>query len=308
MKNLLSAAEHFNLGAVSLCPDIAVAGSPERTDFRAVVKTADSRLIILEKVNPRRAEHRKAMAAVLAALSGSGMPQVVPFLTDKDGRTLGDIDGECWQAVPYVNGVQLDRPAYAFEGWRGTVSARFLVDFKKATQAGAVFKESPVFDLPAYIDGLWSVIRRRRPEVAQAFIPMKRHVEERLNPFYRQLPTGFCHGDYHALNIIWGESGINAVIDWEFFGVKPELYDAANMLSCLGIEDPSALDGAWADNFMAVLKGSGLYTTEGFRILPDFMIAMRFAWVSEWLRKDDDDMLQMELDYFDILKERCRPL
>jgi homoserine kinase type II len=28
---------------------------------------------------------------------------------------------------------------------------------------------------------------------------------------------------------------------------------------------------------------------------------MRFAWLSEWLRKDDREMIGLELDYMDLL-------
>ena len=139
-------------------------------------------------------------------------------------------------------------------------------------------------------------------------MPMKRHVDAALYPLYSRLPTGFCHGDYHAVNIIWGAATIHAVIDWEFLGVKPELYDAANMLACLGIEDPAALEGDYVRDFIGTLKGSGLFAAESFRVLPDLMIGLRFAWLSEWLRKNDEDMIQMELDYFEILKERREDL
>ena len=43
----------------------------------------------------------------------------------------------------------------------------------------------------------------------------------------------FAHGDYHPLNVIWTKAGIAAVIDWEFSGLKPEMYDAAILVGCL---------------------------------------------------------------------------
>jgi len=38
------------------------------------------------------------------------------------------------------------------------------------------------------------------------------------------------------------------------------------------------------------------------------VIASRFGWLSEWLRKRDHEMLEMELDYFDILVHQRRAL
>jgi len=36
---------------------------------------------------------------------------------------------------------------------------------------------------------------------------------------------------------------------------------------------------------------------------PDFVVALRFAWLSEWLRRDDVEMIALELDYMDLLIE-----
>ena len=36
--------------------------------------------------------------------------------------------------------------------------------------------------------------------------------------------------------------------------------------------------------------------------LTDFVLALRFAWLSEWLRKDDEEMLELELVYWEILR------
>lgn len=44
-------------------------------------------------------------------------------------------------------------------------------------------------------------------------------------------------------------------------------------------------------------------------MLPEFVTALRFAWLSDWLRKRDDDMAEMETDYLHLLlrgRERLR--
>ena len=42
--------------------------------------------------------------------------------------------------------------------------------------------------------------------------------------------------------------------------------------------------------------------------LPEFIIAIRFAWLSEWLRKKDNDMISLECDYMDLLTDNTKTL
>ena len=71
--------------------------------------------------------------------------------------------------------------------------------------------------------------------------PVISFLENRFMKVHDMLPVSFCHGDFHPLNIIWSKDSIKAVIDWEFLGMKPEIYDAANLIGCIGIEDPQGL-------------------------------------------------------------------
>jgi Ser/Thr protein kinase RdoA (MazF antagonist) len=120
-------------------------------------------------------------------------------------------------------------------------------------------------------------------------------------PVHDRLPTGFCHGDFHPLNIIWGNTEIRAVIDWEFCGTKPETYDLANLLGCLGMEDPQSLDGPFAGQLIQRLRKAGIFSDTSWQALPDLMLAIRFAWLSEWLRKNDRPMIRLEADYMALL-------
>lgn len=127
------------------------------------------------------------------------------------------------------------------------------------------------------------------------------HLEAHLFPLHDQLPMGFCHGDFHPLNIIWGKSDIRAVIDWEFCGIKPEIYDLANLLGCLGMEDPRSLTGPFAGRLLHWLKQARCFKDASWRALPDLILAIRFAWLSEWLRKKDRPMIRLEADYLALL-------
>ena len=80
------------------------------------------------------------------------------------------------------------------------------------------------------------------------------------------------------------------------------------MVSCLGIEDPECLVTGAVVDFIRTLKRSGAYDEKSFEHLPALVIAMRFAWVSEWLRKKDEEMLRLEFDYFDLLTKHLSGL
>lgn len=103
------------------------------------------------------------------------------------------------------------------------------------------------------------------------------------------LPVRFCHGDYHPLNVIWSASGINAVIDWEFLGHKPEIYDVAMMIGCLGMEKPQSLTGDLVFEFVKRLKESGLIAKKSW------------AWLSDWLKRSDQEMIDLEAVYIQLL-------
>ncbi|MBF0485217.1 MAG: aminoglycoside phosphotransferase family protein [Candidatus Omnitrophica bacterium] len=291
----------WDIEAKCLRPEIFIAGSPERTDYRVVVETVKGALLVVEKVSPRLLEHKQRIAQALQFLKAQKLSPITPYLDSSQGLFLVKAEDFFWQVVPFVVGVELNRPEYIFDDWRGIVAGEFLTALHFASQGIPFFKSTDSFSLPAYIDELMGVIRKRRRDVVSQIDAIYSYVQKYLYPVYIDLPTGFCHGDYHPVNIIWQDKAMAAVIDWEFLGYKPELYDAANMLSCLGIEDPEGLKNGAAVHFVHTLKGAGVYSDISFQHLLDLVIAVRFAWLSEWLRKKDNDMIEMEFDYFHIL-------
>jgi len=51
------------------------------------------------------------------------------------------------------------------------------------------------------------------------------------------------------------------------------------------------------------MRDEGGFAETSWTCLPEFVVALRFAWLSEWLRKDDVEMIGLELDYMDLLIE-----
>ncbi|RXF76689.1 aminoglycoside phosphotransferase, partial [Desulfovibrio sp. DS-1] len=167
---------------------------------------------------------------------------------------------------------------------------------------------------------------RRLPEAARRLHPV-RDALEALPDVLAAQPVVLAHGDAHPLNLIWAPCGkgddapadgsgpptceplaaLRGVIDWEFAGAQPALYDAANCIGCVGFEHPSGLGRGFAAGFTTALRqGVAPYELAGMgadmlRHLPLMVLASRFGWLSEWLRRGDREMLGMELDYCDIL-------
>ena len=145
------------------------------------------------------------------------------------------------------------------------------------------------------------VVNKNKPILFDKFQPVVNFLENNYFTFSDEMPLAFCHGDFHPLNIIWGNKKINSVIDWEFMGYKTEIYDVANMIGCIGIEDPNSLTGGLVVNFIKDLKNSQMISDFSWEHLLESIIAQRFGWLSEWLRKNDLEMQEMEEVYLKLL-------
>jgi homoserine kinase type II len=300
---LAAMSRRWEMAFVRFRADLSLAGSPERTDWRSVVETEDSRLFVLEKIPSKLYGGKRRIAGILQQLSDRGVQQVVAYLPDADGEFIHLINHGLWQLCPYVGGVVLDRPAYTMDGWRGDAVADFLILFIVTGRHVPMALETSSFSIAAYTLDLFTTLSGREPVIADRFQPFMAHLKDRLFPIAEGLPTGFCHGDVHPINMIWGTQSIRAVIDWEFCGVKPEIYDLANLLGCLGMEDPQSLNGPFVHRLVSRLRRSNIFADESWKALPDLMLAIRFAWLSEWMRKDDQPMIRLEADYMALLME-----
>ncbi|MCB2144953.1 MAG: aminoglycoside phosphotransferase family protein [Deltaproteobacteria bacterium] len=291
-----------------LRPDLPLAGSPERTVWRSVVETSGKRQLVLEKIPSNIYGRKRRIAGVLQELSDRGLSQTAPYLPDAGGEFIPLVDHGLWQLCPYVGGVVLDRPAYVMDGWRGDAVADFLIGLHAICHRDPAVFDTPPFSVSAYIRDLFAALSQRDQKVAERYRPFMDHLGKRFFSVHDRLPTRFCHGDLHPINIIWGERSIRAVIDWEFCGIKPEAYDLANLLGCLGMEDPKSLAGPFVSRLISRLRSSGPFSDESWDTLPDLMLALRFAWLSEWMRKKDQPMIRLEADYMSLLLDHRQDL
>ncbi len=53
--------------------------------------------------------------------------------------------------------------------------------------------------------------------------------------------------------------------------------------------------------FLRQIKSADIISPIGWQYFPEYILALRFAWLSEWLRKKDRQMLKLEADYMGVL-------
>jgi homoserine kinase type II len=280
-------------------PEIPIQGSPERCLDRVVVR-GDAADWLLEELDAGCLARKSAIAARLAHLSRRGLPVAAP-LPGMNGATSQQAHGRHWQLSPFLDGVPLDRGTYWRDDWRGEALARYLADMRRAAQDLA--PDEPPFDLLAYARRIEADTHRLHPRVHGRLAAIFTLVDRGLNAC-GDLPAVFCHGDPHPLNVIWGQDRILAAIDWEFCGPKCALHDLALVLGCVGSEDEEALDGAFARAFLETARNEGLLDEELEAWLPTWTLALRTAWLAEWLRRGDMEMAEFEVFYMSVLAAR----
>ena len=276
-------------------------GSPERSVFRVVLEDEIGRYFLLEQIPANSLERKKAIAAALDILSRNNLSRIQPYMANKQGEFIINHQNDFWQIAPFAEGIALNRETYIYEQWRGKALANFLVELQGKAKNLLAAKADDAFSLKHYIYKLIREINLYNKNISAEINSVADFLEKDFMRAYEQLPVAFCHGDYHPLNVIWSDEDIKRVIDWEFSGYKSELYDAALLIGCVGVEDPRSLTADLVVSFIAEMKKSGIISKESWKYLTEFIIALRFAWLVEWLRRNDTEMISLEMDYLRLL-------
>ena len=304
----IRAAGAWGLSPACIRDDLAISGSPERSAFRCVVLGPGDRLAVLENIREKDLGRKRDIIRRLDFLASRGLPCIHPFIPSRDGGRVVLLDGRYWQASPYITGTALERPGYAFDAWRGEAMGEFLVKLGESSQNLPEGLATRPFSILDYVHTLLGQIRTREPVLFHRLAPVAAFLSDRLVPVHGNLPLAFCHGDFHPLNVIWAEASLAGVIDWEFSGTKPENYDAALLIGCLGMEDPGALAGPFVAGFTRALKEGRALSRPSWEALPGMIVAIRFAWLAEWLRTGDGEMIELESLYLNLLRDHADDL
>jgi homoserine kinase type II len=201
-----------------------------------------------------------------------------------------------------VEGRVTERPLYASQEERGQAVASWLGELALRSTNIALRLPDDRFSYIDFLLGLEKKLRLHDATVHARVETAFRYLDTALKARLEEIPTAFAHGDLHALNIVWGASGnINAVIDWEFCGMRPQGYDAALFMGCIAMEDPALIGDACAVRLMHDLRAACVYAPATFAAMPALIIAGRLAWLSDWLHRGIDDMVDAECTLINIL-------
>jgi len=306
--SIISAASQWDFDVRSIRKDIDICGSPDRCEFRFVIECADGNLYVIESLIEEEVHHKRKIISTLNYLAKQGLKEINSYLSSKDGACIVKTNDKFWQISRFVDGVCLIRPEYVFDQWRGNVLADFLIDLRHKSENMPGFGDKPSFSIISYINTLYEQIKTLEPDLQKEIQPVVDFLKKDFIKTHDNLPACFCHGDFHVLNVIWSADGLNAVIDWEFSGIKPEIYDIANMIGCIGIENPEAIAGPLVTDFIRRIKNAAIISDHSWKVLLEYIVALRFAWLSEWLRHKDDEMIEMETVYMKLLIDNANDL
>lgn len=298
---LTDTLNRWNTQFLRLRPDLSLCGSPERCAARMAVEDQTGACLILEELAPQTVSAKQRIADSLQHLAHHGLRVVTP-LPGANGRCIQQVRGRFWQLTPFVASQPLDHATYWQEAWRGQALARYLTDLRHAARNLAL--TTPVFDLPGYVRRIMADAAGRHPRVWQELRPVRVLLDSRLPEMHADLPVMFSHGDPHPGNMLWGRKDILTAIDWEFCGPKHALYDPALIIGCVGSEAPEALDGPFVRGFLATLRDRGQLDSRQETALPVVTLAQRTAWLAEWLRREDREMIDFEIFYMQLLADR----
>lgn len=279
--------------------DIDLPGSPERCVKRLAAEDTDGLLWMLEKLRPGQFDRRERIGNALKRLADAGLP-IPAYRPGPSNEYAVEQEDGFYQISPYIPGTPLPQPDFIEDAERGRNLGHFLVALRRAAPLVREFDDEPGFILEDYVNELMGAMVTRRPEVHETLLPVL-PVLAPLFEAWHDLPTGLNQGDFHPLNVIWSGMDVAAVIDWEFCGIRPVLFDVANCLGCVGIEDPRALVRGLAPALLQELKNGGCLDERNFSLLPELILGLRFAWMSEWLRRNDAEMVELELRYMRLL-------
>jgi len=295
-----------------LRPDLAIPGSPERCQLRHVVEDVSGSLWLLERLAPDQTGKRETIGQFIDSLARRSLHGLAPYrsvhVAPRVGVDLGAGTGHfvlkdwghCWQLSQFILGEPLVQPDYLGDRSKGESLGAWMTAFREASTGMPPPAGLFPLDLPAYVMDLLAHIASARPDIHERASRVLLALSEFFEA-YAELPHCLCHGDVHPMNVIWEGSALLAVIDWEFAGLRPEIYDLANCVGCLALEGGGDFNTPFTRALLDRTLHADLFALESVRMFVPFILATRFGWLSEWMRRADEDMLTFELEYMEFL-------
>ena len=284
--------------------DLPLAESPGSVAAREVLVDTTGAVWVLEEVDEESYSRKVAMAENMEMAAAPGAIPLPAYRRNTLGQFVTSCQGSPRMLRPYVEGIELDPRVWLSETWRAKALADYLINLKRSTNTSPAASDSNTFSIVEFVKGKTEALGRFRPEIERGLHPVFQALDESLFPALAEGPVGFCHGDFRPLNVIWGADSILGVVSWDFCGAKPETYDAALLVGCVGFDDPDALTGEFTTAFVHALRDAAVYAPESWNLFFDLAIALRYYRLAEWTRQNDENARDMEILYMNLLTKQ----
>jgi homoserine kinase type II len=289
--------DFFNVKFNKVLPYIKLSGSPERCLFRICIEDLNKKKYILEKISINNKPRKQEIIDIIQKLKNKNILNVPNYIKSKNNEYIIDYNDSYFQLIEYIEGELLIQPDYLNDSIKGEKIAELLINIYKTN---ILVKKD--FSIKNYIYKILESIKKTDNDYYISLLKIVNYLKLDFFENYDLIPKTFSHGDFHPLNIIWQKDKIKSLIDFEFFSNNLEMYDAANLIGCCGIENPYMLTKqGFSDSFIKTLKKETIYSNISYKYFIDLIIAIRFGWISEWFRKNDQEMKELELAFIDYL-------
>jgi Ser/Thr protein kinase RdoA (MazF antagonist) len=257
----------FGLGTVLAAREVA-----EGLMNRNWAVQADGRQVFVKQVLDVDRAQAAGQHEATRAMAAGGLPAAAP-LAMPDGGTLLELDGSLYAVYPWICGEHV--PGTAMTGAQaaelGATLARVHQGLAAVMDPAQKAMRMPVTDparARAAIDQYAAIIAGKAArddfdgyaagQLAgrRALLEAVRHDMPDADAWWE--PSGWAHGDFHDLNVLWHGGTIAAVVDFDRLAPRPyafELVRSATLTFCYGDERGLAADlvAAFAAGYRAVM-------------------------------------------------------
>ncbi|MDX3850381.1 phosphotransferase [Streptomyces sp. AK02-01A] len=188
-------------------------------------------------------------------LQALGVP-VAPPVENTDGDTVAVIGGRCYALHPWVEGRHRDGAQLTAKGSRHLGGLLGLVhvcleQVMEPDPAGRAHDSPDPAGTFTLIDELLTLARDRTPRsafdalaehrLAERRVLLERHAHRRPPPG-AEPATGWVHGDFHPLNLLYRGAEPAAIVDWDRLGVQPRAEEAVRAAAIFFVRPTGELE------------------------------------------------------------------
>lgn len=179
----------------SICDDVNIQGSPERTVSRAVFEDIHGHRFFIEKFDCKKYQLRLNVACVVDYLNENGLKQALSYKKSNGGSFLSFYKDSYYQISDFLDSTGIKQPDYLSSAAMGESFALFLTRLSKASVGIENLLTFQSFSIKVYIYQLFSQMKIYDNMVYKQFLPVLDFLENNFMNVHDQLPVSFCHGD-----------------------------------------------------------------------------------------------------------------